>query len=224
MVNDPGIRIGSVWPRRWFVAFFALLILPNPGAWAQGGPRIYKQGPLSFREFLAAPPAGVAFDAETNTHLKYDYRYRTLTRGGSTTFTLTKITFRAELDPAKSWTKRPQDVELLRHEQGHFDITEVIQRKAALEWQSQIGKLSIRASSMAEGKKEFDQLIRQRMEPYLQRLVRFQKQYDVDTNHGRNAERQKQWQQVLARLLENPEGAFPLAPEAAPAPGLNPTR
>lgn len=200
-----------------------LLVASESVANGQLPARLHRQGPLTFAEFKAAPEQDSFLHAKTTSHLKYDYRYRTLTRNGVTTVTLSKITFRAEFLREKSWTKRPRDLALLRHEQGHFDITEVLQRKATAEWRSQIGKLSVRSRTLDAGKKEFDKLVRREMEPYFDRLFRLQKQYDAETDHGRHGERQQQWQDLLAKLLKDPSGALPLAPEPAVAPGLTPS-
>ncbi len=95
----------------------------------------------------------------------------------------------AEFYPASSWVMPNRKLEsLLRHEQGHFDITEIYSRKM---------KKAIREVRLgcdeAAGKRILSRLDRG--------WERAEKQYDVETKDGLDAARQASASQRIAREL-----------------------
>ena len=104
---------------------------------------------------------------------------------------------RATFDPAQSWFRRSQnpmqlDMQLLEHEQIHFDIAEVTVRKIRASLQSFNG-----ACAEAGGTEPIQHLIA-RADRDLQEE---QERYDRDTGHGVNARVQDQWKRRIRALL-----------------------
>ena len=104
---------------------------------------------------------------------------------------------RATFDPSRSWFRRSQnpmelDIQLLEHEQLHFDIAEVAVRKIRASFQTF-------TSACAEaGGTEPIQLIIARADRDLQEQ---QERYDRETAHGVNGRVQAQWKRRIMALL-----------------------
>jgi Bacterial protein of unknown function (DUF922) len=105
-----------------------------PGQEANGGARPdrrYEDGPLTEADFRGQRPTegklvNSPFQAYLFLDIAWSNQYRTTGRGRVVTAHLTQFQATAVSNPAKSWNvggkKNP---ELLDHEQGHFDITQI---------------------------------------------------------------------------------------------------
>jgi hypothetical protein len=105
----------------------------------------------------------------------------------------------AEFHRNSSWVKAGRkSAELLRHEQGHFDLTELYarrMRKAVRD--ARIGCADDRQAEAA-GKKIFARLDRE--------WENAEKQYDADTNYGTDLGKQKETSERIARQLSELSG------------------
>lgn len=109
----------------------------------------------------------------------------------------------ATFTPSESWVKSPhtESVALLHHEQVHFDLTEVHARQLRQ-------KLKTLKFDCEHLQPAFNNV----MKVAIASWQREQQRYDVDTNHGLNLIKQKEWDaRVLQRLAA-------LQAYAAPAP------
>lgn len=107
---------------------------------------------------------------------------------------LLAIRVEAEFYPSSSWVMAARkSVELLRHEQGHFDITELYARKMrrAIR-EAKIGCEDDRTAEAA-GKKIFEGLDRE--------WEKAEKKYDAETRDGVDLVRQKEASERIAREL-----------------------
>jgi hypothetical protein len=105
----------------------------------------------------------------------------------------------AEFYGNSSWVKEARkSVELLRHEQVHFDITELYARKLrkAIR-EARIGCEDDRRAEAA-GKKIFEQLDRE--------WEREEKEYDAETRDGTDLVRQKEMSEMIASELAELSG------------------
>lgn len=105
-----------------------------------------------------------------------------------------EIRVEAEFYVNSSWVKAGRkSVELLRHEQGHFDLTEVYARKMkkAIR-EARIGCADDHQAEAA-GKKIFDRLD--------QEWEKAEKQYDAETRDGTDLVKQKEAVERIARDL-----------------------
>lgn len=101
----------------------------------------------------------------------------------------------ATFDPNNSWIRDPRHVTeaLLRHEQLHFDITEIYARKmrqkmVAFKQTADCGKLQPAFNNLTK--------------PVYAEWSREEARYDQQTNHGLNAAQQAAWEQQVQLKLE----------------------
>ncbi len=87
-------------------------------------------------------------------------------------------------------TKTP---ELLSHEQGHYDLTGLMGRDMGSEI------LAARAGTL----EDLQRLITSIIERYRQRARDFTRQYDTETNHGRNRDAQRRWDERIRSCISN---------------------
>jgi len=84
----------------------------------------------------------------------------------------------------KSWVKKRYkgDKELLKHEQLHFDITELYTRK----FREVLSKMTFTDKVKSEMKAVYKRITKEK--------VSFQEKYDLETDHSKNKSAQKRWQ------------------------------
>ena len=102
-----------------------------------------------------------------------------------------QVSVQAVFRPLESWTKSPDSAPLLRHEQVHFDLTEVHARmlRAAL------GKLKM---TCEQAQTQLQPLI----DAGFANWQRAQDQYDEDARHGLDKEGQARWEKQIADQLK----------------------
>jgi len=91
----------------------------------------------------------------------------------------------------KSWTISNK-VDLLLHEQKHFDLTEVYARKIRKQYASIKNPCNYELDDLAEI-----------YNVYLEELQVMQNQYDIETDHGIKKYEQKIWNEKIERALQN---------------------
>ncbi len=135
---------------------------------------------LSWDEFLGEPQRNTDAVASTSTSLGLGYQVKNSTL----TYQIT-----CDFSKSKSWVlmKTPY---ILRHEQGHFDITEVYARKLnkALEEYS----LNLRT---------YKQDINTIYTNIVHEKEMLQDQYDAESDHSRNKKSQMQWLTRIDKML-----------------------
>ena len=90
---------------------------------------------------------------------------------------------------SKSWTKDNNDT-LLKHEQGHFDITEIFARKLRKEL-SEIPEAKVSSNAI-------DRIFKNIMAE----KKRMQNLYDSETNSSLNRSEQSRWEQLISDELK----------------------
>lgn len=92
--------------------------------------------------------------------------------------------------PNDSWynLEKANDA-VLSHEQVHFDICEIFARKM----RKRVAETTFSQTVKQEIKKIYKEI--------LQELDNMQEQYDFETNHSRNKDKQKEWEDKVGRLL-----------------------
>jgi len=165
-----------------FMIPFALLI-------AQSTPRVlnWDQHPaLTWADFQGRPRRTTG---EPSAVTDTGFRVQLECREG-----VLDIRVESEFYPTSSWVKPlRKSPELLQHEQGHFDLTDLYARKMRKAIRdASIGCENDRQAEAA-GKKIFDQLDRE--------WAKAEKQYDIDTSDGTNLPKQKQASEKIAGAL-----------------------
>jgi hypothetical protein len=90
----------------------------------------------------------------------------------------------------ESWSREKNDY-LLRHEQGHFDITEIFARK-----------LYKKLNAYHYNKDTFKEEVKKIYHDILREKEHMQQQYDLQTDYSRKKNRQEQWRKKIAKMLE----------------------
>ena len=142
--------------------------------------------PLTPADFRGRPRPGEPLAALTAADIKAN---------ASCTDFVFKGTVLATFDPGKSWVRDATTISaaLLRHEQLHFDITEVYARRL----RQKLLVFQARANC-AKLQPAFDNLT----QPVYQEWDREEARYDSETSHGLNTVRQAYWEKQTQLKLE----------------------
>ena len=111
---------------------------------------------------------------------------------GTTSRAIVKCFF----NPTKSWTKSKDSDYLLAHEQLHFDITELFVRK-----------LRKQLSEFGNDCEQLSKHIESYYNKNYQEFVKYQDQYDRESKHSLDKEKQALWEKKVAQEL-NALGQF----------------
>jgi hypothetical protein len=176
--------------------------------------RKYADGQLAPADFRAAVPEpqpvkdGVKLRAMTDVEIRYTTRYRwDEPTPGKVSARLTRFDCQAVLLLEKCWNKEPDDLRLLDHEQGHFDITEINARRAQKRFdqlitdQGLLGYGSDERSAVAD----LDKKVHDEMQKIFDRERDEQIKYDRATNHGRSFAAQAKQRAAIDKLLKESE-------------------
>lgn len=92
-----------------------------------------------------------------------------------------------------SWSKNTESSRLLKHEQLHFDITEIAARYIRKEFiQHDITDISILSSSLQDIYNKYNRIFRDSINSM----------YDEETEHGTIADKQREWEIKIAKELK----------------------
>jgi len=142
--------------------------------------------PLTVADYLGRAGMGDRLASSTSSDIKANAACRDFVFAG---------TAQATFDPNTSWFRDPKNASaaLLRHEQLHFDITEVYARIM----RQKLVAFSVKANCL-KLQPAFNNLTKA---VYLE-WDREQNRYDQDTNHGLNVPRQAFWVAQTQHKLE----------------------
>lgn len=141
---------------------------------------------LSWKDFQGTPNSNS--DAAAVTASGISYEFNATVKGGEV---FVDYRVNSYFYPLKSWyNKELGDPQVLRHEQLHFDITELHTRK--------MRDVLSQMKFTEEVRKEIKSVYKKTLED----LQRMQKQYDAETDFSRNPEQQKRWETKIVILLK----------------------
>ena len=140
---------------------------------------------LTWEDFQGPIPPDAIPAATTASGISYRYTANLIHHEVRLDFEVTAFFY-----PNESWY-RPDvcDVNVLQHEQLHFDISELFARKMRLRLQ----RTAFTENVKSEVRKIYKEI--------LQELSEFQDRYDWETNFSRNKEAQNRWNQRIAEAL-----------------------
>lgn len=155
----------------------ALILVAGMPAYAQSGPELnWTQHPrLAWDDFRGRPPQSGAYpSAESDT----GFRYQLVCRSG-----LLDVDAAAFFSPSGSWVKPNEETpELLRHEQGHFDMAELYALKLRKAVRDSKTSCSDRAAANAAGQKMASE--------FQQDWEKAERDYESGTTEGSDVKRQ----------------------------------
>jgi hypothetical protein len=145
---------------------------------------------LRWEDFKAKP--NPEYDALALTASGITFSYSVSTKGETIVDFETKV--EAHFYPDKSWyIKEKGNNRILKHEQLHFDITELCVRQ----FRSAISDLKI-SQDISVQLERLHTAINDEVD-------RMQKQYDIETNHSMDAVEQKRWEEYILKQLQKYE-------------------
>lgn len=140
---------------------------------------------LQWTDFKAPPDYGSAYAATANTGISHSYAIN-----GKGYYDKENSKVRAHFYPTLSWY-RPSDSSetILRHEQAHFDITEIHARKL----RKRIQAFNFSSNSQKEVKQLYEAVEEERKA--------MQQLFDKETNHSRETAQEFIWESKIAKML-----------------------
>ena len=117
---------------------------------------------------------------------------------------LTDVTAFSIMDRCQSWSiKEKWSNALLKHEQGHFDISEIWARRLNKKLQDMVrtglcGRGKTEKEAEADLKKDVDNIF----EKHVKNEDEMQKKYDEETKDGRDNTKQTIWNKNISELLK----------------------
>lgn len=163
--------------------FIALLLLTVTGSFdkAPGWIDWSAARKLTWADFKGTPPPRAANAALTNSAIGFDMGY------GSNGFT---YGISCRFDPEKSWG-RVKTEPILKHEQAHFDITEIHARKLYQAFRN----YTFNEKTVEKDVNEiYDRIMKAHQE--------MQQLYDAETEHSINTREQARWLAKIAAELK----------------------
>ncbi len=136
---------------------------------------------LTWADFKALPDPSSDNAALTNSNINVEFGF------SDKVFT---HSIRCSFNKEKSWVRIKND-HILKHEQGHFDITEIYARILHKE-----------LSEYIFNSKTADKDINDIYSKVMKQHVSMQQAYDVETNHSIDSARQKLWDNKIVSLLK----------------------
>jgi predicted secreted Zn-dependent protease len=153
---------------------------------------------ISWSNFNQVPvrPSGVNEDAEIHLAFpqKYDYDI------GRNGVTITNLTVDISLSLPECWvvTSQATNMVLLKHEQGHYDITAL----GAREFHDRLKGMSAKNENALNAK------IKKLRDGIQAKIDRANLNYDTNTNHSLKTSAQQTWNQKIDAAKKNPKGTI----------------
>ena len=120
------------------------------------------------------------------------------------------LKIRAYMVPKESWVKPGSKTpQLLRHEQGHFNIAHVYAQllQRAVDESVRKAKLVGQGTNCAAAGKDLQRKVEELVTKYMDKCEEVQKLYDKETEHGTDANKQRIWDRKIKRWLEDFDAA-----------------
>lgn len=166
----------------FFFFIFSLFIFPKTASekifWTENTK-------LTWEDFRGKPIKSASFVASTNSGVSFQYSYSI--KNSEVTVDYSVVSF---VDPNGSWFM-PDKVNdhILKHEQGHFDISELHARML---------RKNLDEKQFSKGVKPEIERIYQQVE---QKRRAMQTKFDAESDHSRNIKKEAYWQQFIAQQL-----------------------
>ena len=136
---------------------------------------------LTWKDYKADPDPGSDAAASTTSYLSIEYNITRASFG---------YKIQSRFSKTRSWGLHKTDY-ILSHEQGHFDIAEIFARK-----------LNKQMSEYRFDKKTYQKDLNKIYHDLLEEKEKMQNDYDKETNHSINKEKQAEWLKKIGKMLE----------------------
>ena len=174
----------------FIILFFVFSIISSPSAeevkiiWSEE----YK---LTWSDFKASKTTTSDYVASTSSGISYTYSY---TYTDTQTRIITNIIITSNFYPYKSWyNKKEVSDYILKHEQTHFDISELHARIL----KKRVAKITFSETTDTELEFLYYKTEKER--------ITMQHRFDGESNHSKNKEKELEWEIYIAQQLKKYE-------------------
>ena len=162
---------------------------------------------LTWSDFQAESNPAVFEDVHSTIKYRCTWTVHSDSAGDQIRFFIENIALITEFYPKLSWVRQPQATsKLLKHEQGHFDLAELLKPKLMIQIQSIFtGKHFPTRGQNQEQQKQFARedsglLIAKEIEKLEKYLFEKQEEYDRETNYGQSLTKQQEYDDMFKNL------------------------
>ncbi|GKS67642.1 hypothetical protein YTPLAS73_11890 [Nitrosarchaeum sp.] len=162
---------------------------------------------LKFSDFKADSNPATFEDAHSTIRYSYTWTVNSEGMGDKIKFFIENIVLTTEFYPMLSWIRQSQESTLLlKHEQGHFDLVEMLKPKIINDIEDYLlGKKFPTHGKNQEQQKQFARessglMIANEIEKWEKYIFHERQEYDAQTNYGRILEKQEKYDDMFKKL------------------------
>lgn len=162
---------------------------------------------LRWSDFKAESNPAVFEDAHTTIRYGFTWTVNSDKIGNQIFYFIENLNLSVEFHPVLSWFRLGQNNEsLLKHEQGHFDLGELVKRERLGQLQTKFyGEQFLTRGQNEEQRKQFakedsGKMIAHDIKELQEILSQRQKQYDDETDFGQNKDMQSKYDSLFDGL------------------------
>ena len=162
---------------------------------------------LRWSDFKAEPNSAAFEDSHSIIKYRYTWTVNSDKMGNQILFFIENIQLSVEFHSVLSWVRLSQtNDDLLKHEQGHFDLAELIKRKNLEKLQNTFHEKQFPTRGKNEeqrkqfAKEDSGKMIAEEVQKLEVILSQRRKEYDEQTNFGQNLEKQSYYDSIFDKL------------------------
>jgi len=162
---------------------------------------------LNVSNFMAEPNPGIFEDSHSVIKYGFTWVVNSEQLNDKVVFSIGNIQLSVEFNPLLSWIRMSEFNEgLLKHEQGHFDLAEIIKRKYQKIFENEFygKKFPTRGQNDAQrkqyAKEDSGKMISLKVEKLNLYLKEKRDEYDQETDFGKNIPEQKKYDEIFNKL------------------------
>ena len=162
---------------------------------------------LNVSNFMAEPNPGIFEDSHSVIKYGFTWVVNSEQLNDQVVFSVENIQLSVEFNPLLSWIRMSEFNDgLLKHEQGHFDLAEIIKRKYQKIFENEFygKKFPTRGQNDAQrkqyAKEDSGKMISLKVEKLNLYLKEKRDEYDQETDFGKNIPEQKKYDEIFNKL------------------------
>ena len=165
---------------------------------------------LKLENFQSEPNSDDPHDANTHTKLEYFFACKNVKSKTKNKVKIVEIKVNAYFVPSKSWIRKEKlngtnTPIILKHEQGHFDISQKISQDIQVRMNKlfQNRTFTCKGDTNEEKSNSVKPLLQQKFNELTQEINRLNEKYDSETNFGTNIPLQKWYDNCFSKFRKN---------------------
>jgi hypothetical protein len=158
---------------------------------------------LAISNFRGAPDPANPRLASTRTGITASWSFRTTARADKKyESSITHLRYESYFAEEESWWRdKTESGDLLRHEQGHFDIVEILARELNASKRETMDQMKGEGDTREEAEADLQQQFARHTQRVINEQRRRQDIYDYDTDYNKNSLKQEEWNRKLNEAL-----------------------